>query len=65
VYPINKAFITGLMSEELMEAEHPLELERLKALEAEESGAVEGTEKSDSTNKEIEDKKDEGSSPKE
>ncbi len=65
VYPLNKAFITGLMSEELMEAEHPLELERLKALEAEEGGAVEGTEKSDSTNKEIEDKKDEGSSPKE
>jgi predicted CXXCH cytochrome family protein len=30
VYPINKAFLTGMMSEELMEAEHPLELERLK-----------------------------------
>ncbi len=30
VYPLNKAFITGYMSEEEMKHEHPLELERIK-----------------------------------
>lgn len=30
VYPINKAFIKGTMSEEEMISEHPLELERIK-----------------------------------
>ncbi|MDP4196620.1 MAG: cytochrome c3 family protein [Bacteroidota bacterium] len=30
VYPINKAFIKGTMSEEEMMSEHPLELERIK-----------------------------------
>ncbi len=35
IYPMNLAWLTGRMSEEEMLEEHPLELERLKALEAE------------------------------
>ncbi len=35
VYPMNLAWLTGKMSEEEMETEHPLELERLRRLEAE------------------------------
>jgi formate dehydrogenase gamma subunit len=34
VYPMNLSWLTGKMSEEEMETEHPLELERLKAEEA-------------------------------
>jgi formate dehydrogenase gamma subunit len=34
VYPINWTFLTGRVSEELMEHEHPRELERIKAAEA-------------------------------
>ncbi len=37
VYPLNTAFLDGMMSEELMEAEHPLELARIKELEDAES----------------------------
>lgn len=42
VYPLNTAFLNGLMSEEMMEAEHPLELERLKEMEAEGATANDG-----------------------
>ena len=35
VYPLNKAFITGYLSREEMEHEHPLELEEIERLEAE------------------------------
>jgi formate dehydrogenase gamma subunit len=37
VYPMNLSWLTGKMSEEEMETEHPLELERLKRLEAQEA----------------------------
>jgi cytochrome b subunit of formate dehydrogenase len=45
VYPINWAFLTGRMPEELMEHEHPKELERIKAAEkaAEEAKKKEAT----------------------
>ncbi len=42
VYPMNLAWITGTITEEEMEDEHPLELEKMKAQEAETS--VEGEE---------------------
>jgi cytochrome b subunit of formate dehydrogenase len=35
VYPINKAFITGYLTREEMEHEHPLELEEMERLESE------------------------------
>jgi formate dehydrogenase gamma subunit len=35
VYPLNKAFITGYLSREEMEHEHPLELEEIEKMEAE------------------------------
>jgi cytochrome b subunit of formate dehydrogenase len=35
VYPLNKAFITGYLSREEMEHEHPLELEEIERMEAE------------------------------
>jgi formate dehydrogenase gamma subunit len=38
IYPVNLAWLTGRMSEKEMLEEHPLELERLKALEAQKSG---------------------------
>ncbi len=34
VYPMNLSWLAGRMSEEEMESEHPLELERIKAAEA-------------------------------
>ena len=34
VFPLNTAFLDGMMSEEMMEAEHPLELARIKEQEA-------------------------------
>lgn len=37
VYPMNLSWLTGYLSEEEMEAEHPAELERLKKLEAAEA----------------------------
>ena len=37
VYPMNLSWLTGMMSEEEMEAEHPLELERLKKEEGKRS----------------------------
>lgn len=39
VYPMNLAWLTGRMSEEELLEEHPLELARLKALEAEKDAA--------------------------
>lgn len=39
VYPMNLSWLTGKMSEEEMETEHPLELERLKRETEEEPGA--------------------------
>lgn len=39
VYPVNLAWLTGRMSEKEMLEEHPLELARLKALEAEQEKA--------------------------
>lgn len=53
VYPLNTAFITGKMSEELMEAEHPLELARLKALEEEEKKAAKEESGDDGENKTV------------
>lgn len=41
VYPMNLSWLTGRMSEEEMYEEHPLELARLKALEAEAAKAPE------------------------
>jgi len=41
VYPMNLSWLTGRMSEEEMFEEHPLELERLKALEAAKAAAAE------------------------
>lgn len=35
VYPLNTAFITGVMAEEIMKEEHPLELEKLKEMDQE------------------------------
>jgi hypothetical protein len=35
VYPLNKAFITGYLTREEMEHEHPLELEELEKMEDE------------------------------
>lgn len=40
VYPLNTAFLTGMMSEEVMEKEHPKELERLKEATESFSGPV-------------------------
>ncbi len=42
VYPMNLAWLTGRMSEKEMLEEHPLELERLKAEEAKQSGGEPG-----------------------
>lgn len=39
VYPMNLAWLTGRMSEEELHEEHPLELERLKAIEAQTESA--------------------------
>jgi formate dehydrogenase gamma subunit len=44
VYPMNLSWLTGKMSEEEMETEHPLELERLKRLEAGQAHTQDGPE---------------------
>jgi len=41
VYPMNTAWLTGSLTEEEMEAEHPLELEEIQAAEAEKQRAAE------------------------
>lgn len=48
VYPINKAFITGYMTREEMEHEHPLELEEMEKLESKELNPEEIKEKDNS-----------------
>lgn len=41
IYPMNTAWLTGSLTEEEMEAEHPLELEAIQAAEAEKRRAAE------------------------